>query len=544
MNLPLDYWLEWLHHWLAERDERRASLRASRARRPRCRRGRSAGGPSAEYGDVAGRAGTAVWALASAFLVGGVRLGHDDPPRACHRAACDRGHGLRVGFAERETVAPLAIAALLVPSRSPRTTPESSRWLLCSRSRPASCGGRARGSRPPAALVIASVSWCAVTRVRRLRRRPPARRRADDIAPTASLRRGATSSTGTCSLNVFRMPRRSVARPWRLSRSACSRSSRGAKTGRCSDLPATMLAVALALLVLTPSKLPWHFGALTGLAALTIGAEVARIRRDGSDSRGWQIRAYLITGASIVATYLGVVSPRFLESVRSPHAHLDTWPRRGFFLHHSCPRDSGRRCHGGDGHERPTQRTVHGRADRMASRHGRFRSRVVPMICFTVGVLADDSRRTVGWTLTKQNTARSSGVGVVGWPTTWLFRLPARRARFSSVGSAMSSMPPGIGSGRTRSRPRTVRPLAVQAGQRHGSDFPRTGTFGVFAAAFGGDRRAARARMGPPGRRGTGPRAPHRRARGRRAADRDDSVDVRRGLGTAGARTGGERGPG
>ena len=42
---------------------------------------------------------------------------------------------------------------------------------------------------------------------------------------------------------------------------------------------------------------------------------------------------------------LGVVSPRFLESVRSPHAHLDTWPRRGFFLHHSCPRDSGRRCH-------------------------------------------------------------------------------------------------------------------------------------------------------------------------------------------------------
>ena len=69
------------------------------------------------------------------------------------------------------------------------------------------------------------------------------------------------------------------------------------------NLPATMLAAALALLVLTPSKFPWHFGALTGLAALTIGAEVARIRRDGSDARGWQIRAYLITGASIVATY-------------------------------------------------------------------------------------------------------------------------------------------------------------------------------------------------------------------------------------------------
>ena len=140
------------------------------------------------------------------------------------------------------------------------------------------------------------------------------------------------------------------------------------------NLPATMLAAALALLVLTPSKFPWHFGALTGLVALTIGAEVARIRRDGSEARGWQIRPYLITARLYRRHLLGVVSPRFLESVRSPHAQLDTSPRRGSFLHHSCPRDSGRRFTAAMVMSVLPSRRLWARGSHGDSRHGRFRS--------------------------------------------------------------------------------------------------------------------------------------------------------------------------
>ena len=68
-----------------------------------------------------------------------------------------------------------------------------------------------------------------------------------------------------------------------------------------SDLPATMLGISLVLFLLTPSKHPWHFGALTGLTALTIGAEVTRIRDEGSESRGWHLRPFLVIGATVLA---------------------------------------------------------------------------------------------------------------------------------------------------------------------------------------------------------------------------------------------------
>ena len=71
--------------------------------------------------------------------------------------------------------------------------------------------------------------------------------------------------------------------------------------GRLLDLPATMLGVALVLFVVTPSKVAWHFGALAGLLALAVAAEVARLRDEGFGARSWQLRPYLVVGAVVAA---------------------------------------------------------------------------------------------------------------------------------------------------------------------------------------------------------------------------------------------------
>ena len=66
------------------------------------------------------------------------------------------------------------------------------------------------------------------------------------------------------------------------------------------DLPSTSLAVGLVLLVATPSKLPWHFGALLGIAAVAVAAETARLREE-SRSGGSKLKALAAIGAAMLA---------------------------------------------------------------------------------------------------------------------------------------------------------------------------------------------------------------------------------------------------
>jgi cell wall arabinan synthesis protein/arabinosyltransferase-like concanavalin domain-containing protein len=65
------------------------------------------------------------------------------------------------------------------------------------------------------------------------------------------------------------------------------------------DLPATTLAFTLILLIATPSKWAWHFGALAGLAALVVAAEIARLRAD-SELLNWPVRPLLAFGVAIL----------------------------------------------------------------------------------------------------------------------------------------------------------------------------------------------------------------------------------------------------
>jgi hypothetical protein len=81
-----------------------------------------------------------------------------------------------------------------------------------------------------------------------------------------------------------------------------ARSRRSAKL----DLPAMSLAITLILLIATPSKWAWHFGALAGLAALVVAAEIARLRADG-ESLNWPVRPLLafVLAVLVVSWSLG-----------------------------------------------------------------------------------------------------------------------------------------------------------------------------------------------------------------------------------------------
>jgi hypothetical protein len=65
------------------------------------------------------------------------------------------------------------------------------------------------------------------------------------------------------------------------------------------DLAAVSLAFTLVLLIATPSKWAWHFGALAGLAALAVAAEIARLRADREVLR-WPIRPLLAFGVAVL----------------------------------------------------------------------------------------------------------------------------------------------------------------------------------------------------------------------------------------------------
>jgi hypothetical protein len=302
VNLPLDYWVEWLHHWVAERTSsvpllRLHALAVLGAMWVLCRWVHSRVVAGAQR-----RWDPALWALASAFLV--VVLAWDMAIRpepvtallATGVAAC------AVRFVERESIVPLAVAALLLPlaltahhtgvvALAPvlAISPLLVRW--------------ARHQLVAAATVaVAAVSWAVVLAFvgSDLGHRLADARTTSELGITTPWR----AEFGRYTLLdtfPFATPlrRASVAL---LGVALLAFVSRRRADRRILDLPATMLVIAVVLLVVTPSKLPWHFGALAGLVALTVAAEVARLRNEAARSRGWDARPFLAIGAVIVAS--------------------------------------------------------------------------------------------------------------------------------------------------------------------------------------------------------------------------------------------------
>jgi len=479
-DLPLDYWVEWLHHWLAERTSVVLDLRAHAlvvlgVMWVLCRWGLrrvTAASP--------GRWDPSVWALATAFLVGAMAWDMAIRPEPVVALLATGVAACAIRFVERETVASLAAAALLVPlalaahhtgvvALAPvvAVSPRLVRWA------------RARIA-AMTAIVIASLSWCVVLAF---------------VGSDAGQRIADAKTTRTYSISSSwrnEIDRYSFLNgfPWAtpLRRASVAlialgllafvtrrrRSERG-----LSNLPATMLTISLVLFLLTPSKHPWHFGALTGLTALTIGAEVTRFRRDESEARGWRLRPFLAIGASVLAAAWAwyprdawnPVDLRTLSWTQGPDARfpfttlaivLPVLILGGAMLLARRRRAEGPRL----------AWSVAAWAIPLA---------VVPMILFTVVVLTEDMRRTNGWTLTRQNVDSIVGRSGCGLADDAVASLPGSARSLQSVG-AVSSMPPAwVPAAPVPDLERFV----LEPSKRATPWFrlPDDGRFGLFAAA-------------------------------------------------------------
>jgi Mycobacterial cell wall arabinan synthesis protein len=173
------------------------------------------------------------------------------------------------------------------------------------------------------------------------------------------------------------------------------------------DLPAASLGVGFALLIVTPSKWPWHFGALIGLAALAISAETVRLRRDAKEAYGWNVRPFVVIGAALLALVwaLSVRQPwnlldlQTLDWVKSTQTPLSL-PLAGLGLLVGLS----------------VAAIVAARRRRQPLTSAPWEAAswsallvTVPLLAFTAGVLVVDGQKTASWSLTRQNLGTLRG---------------------------------------------------------------------------------------------------------------------------------------
>ena len=203
-------------------------------------------------------------------------------------------------------------------------------------------------------------------------------------SPTATPLRRASVALAALSLAAFALRRR--------------RSARG-----LSDIPAATLAAALLLLIATPTKWPWHFGVLIGLIAVAAGTEAAWYGREAARSTRLQLRHFvLVAGVCIAALWSwsirgvwNAVDVRTLDWYPAFESHVPLAVLAAalplallFALVLESVRDSG-------------QRHFYGAAARVGSWAAPVL--VVPIIAFTVAILATDAAKMSTWTLARQN---------------------------------------------------------------------------------------------------------------------------------------------
>jgi hypothetical protein len=301
-NYPNDYWLEWAQHWLLQSSSSLLLLRVPAllclgTTWVLCR------WILARLLDSSAREnGAALWALTSTFLLGSLAWGMTLRPEPVSALFVTAVMACTVRFVEKGTAAPLALAAVLLPlaftahhaalvGLAPLlvVSPSVLRWA---RSRLATASTIAAASIALLAVLLflgsdleqrradartlarfTGVSW----------RSEPLRYASLADFPFATPVRRATVALMLLAVLAFVLRRRRD-RAWSL-----------------PDLPAASLGVALLLLVLTPSKFPWHFGALLGVAAIAVAAETARLRAERPASGRWVAKPLIVLGAAITA---------------------------------------------------------------------------------------------------------------------------------------------------------------------------------------------------------------------------------------------------
>jgi arabinosyltransferase C len=172
------------------------------------------------------------------------------------------------------------------------------------------------------------------------------------------------------------------------------------------ELPSTSLAISLTLLIAVPSKWPWHFGALLGVAAIAVAVETYRIRSDEPLENRWDARWLLAVGAVTVAAAWswGPRQPWTLLDLST----LDWTPNLPLSLPMLAVTLAPLLLVG-----MIVVSSMRGRSPSDAPRRVAYMAApivTVPIVVFTVGLLTADAARS-DWTLAKQNidTVRASG---------------------------------------------------------------------------------------------------------------------------------------
>jgi hypothetical protein len=73
------------------------------------------------------------------------------------------------------------------------------------------------------------------------------------------------------------------------------------RTRELLDVPARSLLIGLPLLVVTWSKVPWHFGVFIGLTAVAVGTEAVRFRREAERARSLSLWVFAFLAGLCVA---------------------------------------------------------------------------------------------------------------------------------------------------------------------------------------------------------------------------------------------------
>ena len=348
----------------------------------------------------------ALWALTCAFLTGALAWGMTLRPEPAIALITAAIMVCAVRFRERETAAPLVLVGILVPlaltghhtgvvALAPllAIAPALIRWIRA-------CW------RDAAIIVTASVGLLLVFAFIGsdfAQRRADAKlTRANSEGLTAAWHEEAMRYTLLSEPPYGTTLRRASVALIVLAAVAFVARPRRAGSNPLLDFPGVTLVCALGLLVLTPSKWPWHFGAVLAIAAVAVAAESARIRDQASRSRRWSRWPFFAVGAACVAaawswwirTSWGGVDLRTLDWTPAfeswlPLSHLAT-ALPLLLLGAALVRARFRR--------EPQLPAI---PWRVASWTAPLVS--VPLIVFTAAVLIADTAKTPGWTLGRQN---------------------------------------------------------------------------------------------------------------------------------------------
>jgi cell wall arabinan synthesis protein len=446
VNLPLDYWLEWAEHWLMQSTSALLVLRVPAlvclaATWILCRwiLSRSVRSPSGgERRSVSASSGPmALWALASAFLVCALAWGMTLRPEPIVCLLVTGVLACVVRFLERGTTAPLAVAAVLVAlalsahpaglvSLAPLVVaaPRLAVW--------------ARPRLPAASTLV--LGGLALFGVLALLGSDLRQKRADALSlrafgdETASWRDELTRYDLLSSAPYGTPLRRESVALLVLAVLAFLLRSRRDRPGRLLDLHAASLGVALVLLIPTPTKWPWHFGTLIGLAAVAVAAETARLGEDARLARGLSARPFFFVGAATLAaawawsprTTWGDLDLRTLDWTLGIESKVTLAKLGGIapaaLLVTLALAELGRR------------RRVGGAAWRTATSTAPVLA--VPLIAFTAGVLVADAARTDSWTLARQNLETLTRDAECGLANDALVASPSSMRPLAPMGAA------------------------------------------------------------------------------------------------------------